>query len=316
MKQCRSIMMVSVCNPLMSLLQKRLYLKYWKNEVDELLIGVNGRNNRIRKFILDLWKNEEKVKYMEWDKELRQGYCFDLLYPKATGDIIITTDDDNFIYKSGVIDRYASLLENNNTDAVGSIGFHAYPVQNAQVITKKFGTVRLNPFLSFWKREVIEKIDKEKLFSTYNFKEGEEIAGIKMPAKGWLDATGKLSAEYFRIAPNFFAIKPNIENEFIHFEGMSSLYRRFFRELEDTNEEIVIEKKNNVFKNRSIDRILPYWIKIHALYNTVKDEIPFADYKIKFEKIFDINLKLLGIDMAVVKRGSDKLKKDYPNLFI
>ncbi len=94
----RSILMVSVCNPLMSILQKRQYLKYWKDEVDEVLIGVNGRNNRIRNFIVNLWKDDNKIKCQEWNHEYRQGYCFDELYPKANGDIIITMDDDNFIY--------------------------------------------------------------------------------------------------------------------------------------------------------------------------------------------------------------------------
>lgn len=310
----KSLMMISVCNPLMPLLQKRLYLKYWKDEVDEVLIAVNGRNDRIRNFIVDLWEDIAEVKVFR--EEFRQGYCFDLLYPQAIGDVIITMDDDNFVYSRGVIDKYAKLLEENKYSAVGSKGLHAYPVQNAQIIERKLGTVRLNPFLSFWKREIIEKTSKQKLFSTYNFKKDSEIAGIKMPRDGWLDAMGKLSVEYFTLAPNFFAIKPNIENEFVHFEGMSSLYRRFFRELEDTNEEIIIEKKDNVFKNRNIDRILPYWVKYHALYNTIKDDIPFNDYKEKFEKIFSINLKLLGIDIEIVKRESDKMIKEYPNLFI
>ena len=56
-----SIMIVFICNPYLAIIQKRLYLKYWKDEVDEVLIGVNGRNDMIRKFIVDLWKDDDKV---------------------------------------------------------------------------------------------------------------------------------------------------------------------------------------------------------------------------------------------------------------
>ena len=37
-----SVMMAYVCNPFLPVLQKRLYLKYWKDEIDELVNEVNG----------------------------------------------------------------------------------------------------------------------------------------------------------------------------------------------------------------------------------------------------------------------------------
>ena len=95
-----SVMLAFVCNPYLAILQKRLYLKYWKDEIDELLINVNGRNDVIRKFIIDLWKDDDKVSLIvDTPTEIRQGTAFETLYPGVLGKVLVTIDSDNFIYK-------------------------------------------------------------------------------------------------------------------------------------------------------------------------------------------------------------------------
>jgi len=46
-----SLMMAFVCDPYLAMLQKKLYEKYWKDEVNEVLINVNGRNKEILNII-------------------------------------------------------------------------------------------------------------------------------------------------------------------------------------------------------------------------------------------------------------------------
>jgi len=207
---------------------------------------------------------------------------------------------------------------------LGSIGFHAQPVENANAITAKYKTVRLNPFLSFWKKEYIDKINsyccssKGKLFSTFNFKAGDKInSKIIAPKDGWLDAMGKLFVEYMdrEKALPIFEIKESQPNEFSHFGGMSSIYRRFFRTLEDANDPVEYQVKD-IFLNRKKEQIIGYWVNYYTLYELVKNDIPFEDYKKEYEKIFELNTEALGISLEELRQASNRLKNKYNGLFI
>ena len=163
-----SVLVAFVCNPYLAVLFKRMYLKYWKDEIDELLVNVNGRNHTIRKFIVDLYKDDDKVVVIDEVKgEIRQGHAFDNMYHKSTGEILITMDSDNFIFKKGVIEENCKKLE--EFDSIGSFGFHAYPGQVGDICVQKYGTARLNPFMAFFKSVIIDQMT-EVSFETKSFK--------------------------------------------------------------------------------------------------------------------------------------------------
>lgn len=234
-----SVMMAFVCNPYLAILQKRLYLRYWKGEVDQVLISVNGRNDKIRKFIMDLWK-DEKVIIDEVPSEIRQGVAFDRLYLKATGDIIITMDSDNFVYQKGVLKEYSDKVYRGEFGAIGSIGYHAWPSSVSKKILDKFGTVRLNPFLSFWKKSLMDETYKENPglnFGTYNYGKGDFFKPIgSIDAKGWMDIMAKFTLLYFSKCPKYLPIKQILDGRYFHVGALSSIYRRNFRYLEDKND--------------------------------------------------------------------------------
>jgi hypothetical protein len=304
-----SVMLAFVCNPFIAVLQKRLYLKYWKSEVDEVLINVNGRNDIIRKWIIDLWKQDDKVKFVDdqnW--EMRQGIAFNNLYPHITGDIVVTMDSDNFIFKTGVITFNVQLITKAGNDCVGSLGYHAYPSSVAKQAIDKYGTVRLNPFFAIFKKEVLDTI-LDLTFGTYNYEAGEEFKPLgKIGAKGWMDVMARVSLEYMYRAPKFVRIPLHRDDEYIHVGAISSIFRRSYRTLEDTNTQL-FEQTSDIKQQG----FYLGWYKY--IYNLTKAEIPFEEYKKEYEKGFDTEVNLQGIKIKDIDILVDSLAKKYKGKF-
>jgi len=299
-----SVMMVFVCNPFIAILQKRLYLKYWKAEVDEVLINVNGRNDIIRKWIVDLWK-DDKVKFIdEQNWEMRQGIAFNNLYPHITGDIVVTMDSDNFIFKTGVMAFNVNLITKNGNDSVGSLGYHAYPNSVAKQAIEKYGTVRLNPFFAVFRKEILDKIP-DLTFGTYNYEAGEDFPPLgKISAKGWMDVMAKVSLEFLYRSSRFVRIPIARDDEYMHVGAISSIYRRTYRALEDENTQVFVQTSD-------VKQQAYYLGWYQYIYNLTKAEVPFEEYKKEYEKGFETEVSCQNLKMVDVWNLAVSLGKKY-----
>ena len=105
------VLTIFVPDPFIALYFKRCY-ENWKDEVDGLLIQVNGYRKEVVDFIADLYKDEFVIKHYHHSN---QGIGFDELYPHFEGDVLGTMCSDNFIYKKGVVADEVSKL--NEYDA-------------------------------------------------------------------------------------------------------------------------------------------------------------------------------------------------------
>lgn len=271
-------MIAFVCNPFLAVLQWRLFKKIWGGEVDEVLINVNGRNDMIRKFIVDLWEKEEKAIYVdEVNLEIRQGPAFDNLYPKVNGKVLMTLDSDMIISQKGVIRKYSDKILRGECDAVGSVGYPAMPGSVAKLAIGKYGTVRLNPFMSYWRKEIVDKIPNLK-FGTYNYKQGDEFYPLgKIPDSGWMDVMSKFTLQFLSISNKYFKIPLHIPGEFYHAAALSSLYRRDFRGLEDTNTQKFDKHFVRDFK-------IYYLAWYYIIYELTKELVPFPEHNEEYMK--------------------------------
>ena len=305
----KSLMISFTCNPYLAILQKRHYLKYWKDDIDEILIGINGMNQRVIEFIRQLWADDEKCVFVDIvAAERRQGFMFDRLYPHATGDIIITMDSDNFIYERGWIARTAQMM--GGTDAIGSTGYHAFPAEVSQIFIKKYGTVRLNPFVAFFKKKIIDQMPVVT-FETLPFKKGDMVDfwGEPMPCDGWFDVMSPFCLRYFKITSKYRTIAQQGPG-YLHVGGLSSLYRRFWDSLDLTD--------NNVFSPRHRDlkpQGLYYWRFYRAIYDATKNEYPDRQYNLEYEKGYIEQVARSHSDEAEMRQQADNLRKEYRGLF-
>ena len=305
-----SVLLAFVANPFLAVFMKNNYLNFWKDEVDEVLININGRNKMIVDFIVSLWNEDNKVKFIDVvDREMRQGDAFDRIYPKATGDILMTIDSDNYVYKKGVVSRYVNWVREGKFDAIGSRGHHAYPAEVSDILVNKYGIIRLNPFMSFWRRDLVEKMDVIT-FRTYNYKAGEKFEPIgTFLLDGWMDCMARFSLQYWQFTKNYKVIDPTFQGEYVHMSGVSSVFRRNFKGLEDNDGQKYNEKHLNKQK-------IYFWALYYLLYEATKNEIPFEDYKKEYERGFEYILKESDIPLDYVKTNADEFKGKHKPLFV
>lgn len=310
-----SCMVAFVCNPYLAVLQKETFKKYWRDEVDEVLVNINGGNRAMRDFILKLWEDDPKVTVtttLSWQS--RQGMAFNLMYPECHGQVLMTIDSDCFIYKKGIVTNLVQAILDGKTDACGSCGNHLHPWSVAEQAVRKYGTVRLNPFLAFFRKSIIDQIPEDKLnFRSYSFKKDDVVNGIgKVDIDGYMDVMSKFSLDFLSIAPKGFTrINETQPGQYIHFSGMSSLFRRYFRTLENSNTQVYEAKvEDNVPQPPS------YWIKYYLLYEATKDLVPFPEYNLQYEKAFTAELNHASIPLQDIKEGASRFKEVHGGLFL
>jgi len=298
-----SLMIAFICQPYLAVLQKMLYEKYWKNEVSEVLINVNGCNDTTRQFIVDLWSEATYID--EIPTEIRQGTAFDRLYPMVKGKVVITLDSDCFIYKKGIIRKHVDSILSGKHDAVGSVGHHINYPELGEKIIKKYGTVRLNPFMSFWKRSIVDNIPNNT-FTVFTCRKGEKhFLCDELDKDIEIDVMGYFSLQFFELSDKIKHIPTTKIGSYVHVSALSSIYRRCFRGLESKN---VHESKKN--KER-----IGYWAWYYLIYEATKDRVPFPDYNKEYEKEFIKEVEKADVTLKEIIKEADKFKEEHKELF-
>ena len=255
-----SVMLAFTCNPYLAVLQKQTYLKFWKDEVDEVLVNVNGKNPEIGEFIANLWREDDKVAFVEYiPAEQRQGAAFNTLFHMVTGNVLVTLDSDNFVYKKGVIKKYSDMIFNEQYEVIGSKGNHIRPPQVAEIYCKKYGFCRYNPFMAFFRTKMIKHLDNHN-FGTWGFRKGDRLSTTgEFSADGSMDVMAFLSIGILeKVGDKHLEIAENVPGDYMHISAMSSIFRRNFRALENTGIPLV----NYVPRGGSIG----YWVWFYLLY--------------------------------------------------
>jgi hypothetical protein len=221
----------------------------------------------------------------------------------------MTIDTDNFILKKGVINGFYQKIMSGEVDAIGSRGDHAYPGWVADELVIKYGRVRFNPFMSFFRKNILDKIENLS-FQNYGFKAGEKFDFIDFVPKnnGWLDIMGKLSLEVFSQTEKLMVIPSSQRGEYVHFGALSSVYRRNFRSLENENEQVYANSFNE-------GQPKFYLILYYLIYEMTKDRVPLVKHNLEYEKGYLNEISKTGINLKTVREEANKLIDKYPELF-
>ena len=206
-----------VSDPYHALLFKKSYETYWKDEVDELRVQVNGQIPEVNKFIGSIYENSDV-----FQDSLSQGAAFDRIYPKG-GDVLLTFCSDNYIMRKGVLSPYIEKIKSGEFDAVGSSGLHAEP-KTADVIAEKLGLVRLNPFMSFWNKKQLDTIDLTFDSVFWEVGDNYKIPELDLMIEwgGHLDIMALMSIKYLTKFPKRLIIEPTNLPYYHHVCGLSS----------------------------------------------------------------------------------------------
>jgi len=291
------VFVVFVPDPFLALYFKRLY-DNWKDEVDGLLVQVNGYRPEVVDFIADLFKDEFVIKHYHHSN---QGIGFDELYSHFKGDILGTMCSDNFIYRKGVITDEIAKLE--NYDAVGSGGLHIRPSIMADKVAEKIGTCRLNPFMSFWKAEKLKEIEPFT-FQAVNIEKDNQILGVSF-GEGRLDVMADMYIKFAEKGGKAFIHEADNPPYWMHASGLSSGVYGHLMHSDGRN--LAGNNRNNEKCNINIEFLS--WL-YHCYETTVKD-CPLKEFNNEYLEAIKRKAKLFNYDFEKIKEISNAKKVEF-----
>ena len=290
-------MVAFVPDPYIALYFKHLYDTVWKDQVDGLLVQVNGERKEVVDFIADIYKDEFVIKHYHHSN---QGIAFDELYEHFDGDILMTLCSDNFIYKKEVI--ATELRELEKFDVVGSSGLHATPPAMADKISDKIGFCRVNPFMSFWKADKLKKIEPFT-FQAINKEVGDRIEYIDMDyeIEGRLDVMTDMSIKYLAGDNKAFIHGADNPPYWMHASGLSSAV---YGHLVHSDGKDLGGTKKNKHYSRDAAYKLGHLAWLYLCYSKTVDKCPLKDFNKEYINALEVKAEKNGFTMNQVKEKS------------
>lgn len=240
----RNLIMAFIDDPYMAIYQHDLYQNY-QNEIDELNIYISGRHSFIIDFISELWS--EASHQIIFRQPVRHGEALNELYGQSRGDVLITMDSDNFIFKQGVIDGYCKEIESLNYDIVGSLNYANH----------------INPFMSFWRMSLLNSV-------AVDFRD-------KTTKQGFSDVMQELSKAVFAKQHKLKIIPVDNQPYYEHLGRSSAL-----PSVLDYPKPIELNKSvAKAFSRRNRAE------KIKTIYELTHDRFPFPDFNAYYKKYLD-----------------------------
>lgn len=186
-KLTRGLNVVFTDDPFIAVYFKRLYIKNIKGEVDEINIHINGENDEAMEFIRKFWSDEAKSIFVEKKEPatINHGEALNLLWKNNKQDIFVIVDNDNFVYKRGIIEKFCSKIE-DGLDYVGGKG----------------------PYMCFFRKTLLDKIDVD-------FRESYEGGKFR-------DTMKNLLIELYKNTDKTFIIPVDSNEEYEHIGRMSA----------------------------------------------------------------------------------------------
>jgi hypothetical protein len=304
-EKMRTLMMCFVSDPYHALLFRESF-DIFKDEFDQVIVGISGKIPKVNDFIKELYKDCEVPWIVYY--HMNQGQVFDKIYPHVKGDILITMDSDNYIFKKGIISRYSSLIEKGEYDIVGTHGKHAKPSEFADALIKKFGYVRINPFMSFWKKELIDKLDNLTFQSRVWVQAGMYDREIdwKMETDSSLDHMGILTLRLIRNGARINIIPAENPPEWIHPGAMATAIKHHLLR-DDATASLDGSDKKTCYNPVNIG-LLGRW---YFTWRRTKDKYPDKEFNDEYYRAIERKAGVSKLTMKQIIDYADGLERDW-----
>ncbi len=278
----RAVLIAFAADPYLAMYFKKTYDLYWKDEVDELHIHINGKQKFIIDFIEKLWQKDAKQIVKKY-RVYRQGEAFNELYPQINCDILMTMDSDNFIYQKGVINKHAKMVEEGHYDYVGS---------------KK-------PFMSFWDKKTLDKTEVD--FEEHHFKKGDKVDKYKFENDKFMDVMELLNTKFAKVTNKILEIPIDDlpKREHIGRRSFFSYYVANYPEEKSIPERNVLKALGKL--NRAA--------YTYHIFKKTKIDFPYKKYNDYYEKMFYLVIEFLGFDkrniaLSIFNKVKPRLPKE------
>lgn len=230
--------------PFIALYFKKIYEKYWKDEIDAIYTLVSGSNYmNSASFTQTLWENEAGFTGYAQDiddhgKTLNRIYAW-LNNKEKRGkipesDIIMIIDSDEYVYRKGFITELANYIWRDGYDIVASWS-QSGSQRLGEIVRKKFKVPnhRLDPMIALIRKSVLDKVEDIN-FSAKQFLIGEHIKPLDWTVPEdfpesygpWklesMDTCGWLGMQLLALKPKLKIIDMNTKGSCMHAGSMSS----------------------------------------------------------------------------------------------
>jgi hypothetical protein len=306
----KSLIVAFVSDPFQALLYRERF-ELFKDELDQVVIGIAGKIPKVNEFIADLYKDcEIRLKV---DYHMNQGQIFNAIYPFVKGDILVTMDADNFVFKKGIINRYTRFIEKDEYDIVGSHGQHARGPKFADALIARFKYVRMNPFMSFWRKEQLDKLENLNFETRVWSKPGtyDEEIDWKFEEDSIIDHMGVITIRMIRQGARILEIPGENPPEWIHPGAMATATAHHL--LKDDGSATLNGSDNKSGNNPINIGMLGWW---YFIWRRTKDKYPDKDFVDEYGRAIERKAGVSKLTMEQVKSYADNLEKNWEQYII
>lgn len=301
----RTLMLALVSDPFHALLFKER-LDVIKDEFDQVVVGIAGKIPEANRFIEELYK-EFEIPFVV-DHHMNQGQIFDKLYPYVKGDVVITMDSDNYVFKKGIISRYAKMVESGEFDLIGSHGQHARPSQFADALMSKYKYVRMNPFMCFIKKEMLDKLDNLTFQSRVWPNPGVYDSEIdwKLTEDASIDHMGVLTIRLIRLGAKIKEIGGESPPEWVHWGAMATAIKHHL--CKNDGSASLDGSSNQSCGNHINIGMLGRW---YFAWKRTKDKYPDKSFVEEYEDAIKRKARASSIGMEQIIQYSDNIEREW-----
>ncbi|HYD35545.1 MAG TPA: hypothetical protein VD999_05735 [Vitreimonas sp.] len=167
------------------------FLKVWQNEVDELIIHLNGyAEAEVVEYVRQMVLLSPKAKFIHTPSTVTHGNSIDLMLDEVKTDLVVLLEEDAPIFKPGTIDYCFKYIEEQGYEVVGSKrGSCALEIlERAKEVWgldySGYGDQGCNfwPCFLFTKTQILKDTDR-------NFDSKQWKAGTYIPELDWTTST-------------------------------------------------------------------------------------------------------------------------------
>lgn len=293
----------------LALMFKKSYEKYWKDEIDQLVICCHGENKEINDYIASIFEKDDKciVKKAE-EKYTELGQALDYIYPEVTGDVLVTLDSDCYIQEKGIITKYALLI--GRYDVIGTKGMGCKPIELRNLIANKnHGMVRFNTALSFWDKKKLDTIEN-LTFKRQILRKGDKIPEIDFKLnerKLMIDTMALVTIKYLAKYKNWSIILK--DENYKHVGGLSSTCKRFLRDGDKKDISVYGNKTEPRWLDKLMGKERLAWYLF--IYLETVDQCKLEDFNQKYILALYNKIKISGYTESDIMQEVNNIKNNF-----
>lgn len=225
----RSILLPAIGDPYLLSLWLFLYKRFFLNEVDEVVVCLDSKNgsaelNELNEYLVK-WLSKQPKTRAFISKKVGIVGTFETVLSECRGDVFSIVQEDAFIFKTGQLDYYFKMIENGETDIIGT-PMYCYSAslieQVSKYVPKNLHEFLKNMGLSLWQNFLFAKyssfLETDREITPTNYDEGQKVPFLDEPLDSFavVDLLASVVFQWRKLGKRFFYVDQNLSTDIGH----------------------------------------------------------------------------------------------------